>query len=194
LRLVAFATAVFSFPELRAIFGGHPLFAQRFAEISQEIVRLRTATTGAEEPLYMLTYDHGGAVLWGIDSFVKNLRSAVAWLEHYPSFKIGLDNEAYTYDLLADQHPDVLEELRGYLKRFPGRFAIGTATYGQPLSRNWSRNMRASPDTAGSCWRNSWGCFPSPKQRFAPHLTTSQYGCPGDTVATRSGIAAVKLR
>ncbi len=127
LRFAASAAAVFSLTELRAIFGRHDLFAEDFTGITRR-------TVAVEEPLYMLTYDHGGAVLWGIDAFVKNLRSAVAWLERYPSFKIGLDNEAYTYDLLTEQHPDVLEELRGCLKRFTGRFAIGTATYGQPLS------------------------------------------------------------
>jgi len=134
LRLAASAAAVFPLTELRAIFGRHPLFTKRFAGINQRTVPPGTVKIGTEEPLYMLTYDHGGAVLWGIDAFVKNLRSAVAWLERYPSFKIGLDNEAYTYDFLADQQPGVLEELRGYLKRFPERFAIGTATYGQPLS------------------------------------------------------------
>jgi hypothetical protein len=134
LRLAASTAAVFPLTELRAFFGQPIHVIQKPADVSQHMVLPETLGTGAEEPLYMLTYDHGGAVLWGIDSFVKNLRSAVAWLERYPSFKIGLDNEAYTYELLADQHPQVLEELRGYLKRYPGRFAIGTATYGQPLS------------------------------------------------------------
>lgn len=134
LRLAASTAAVFPLAELRTIFGRHPVFAEKFAGITQRIVPPGAASVEADEPLFILTYDHGGAVLWGIAAFVKGLRSAVAWLERYPSFKIGLDNEAYTYDFLADQHPDMLEELRGYLKRFPGRFAIGTATYGQPLS------------------------------------------------------------
>ncbi len=85
-------------------------------------------------PLYLLTYDHGGLVLWGGDHFVRYLRSAVEWLDRYPSFKIGLDNEAYTYDKLAQTNPKILREIRGYLKKYPGRFGIGTCTYGQPLS------------------------------------------------------------
>ncbi len=125
-QFAASAAAACSLIELRAIFEQHAL--------AEELTGLPQRPVPAEEPLYPLTYDHGGAVLWGIDSFTKNLRSAVAWLERYPSFKIGLDNEAYIYDLLTEQHPAVLEELRGYLKRFPGRLAIGTATYGQPLS------------------------------------------------------------
>jgi len=83
---------------------------------------------------YLLTYDHGGVVLWGQEHFLKHLRNAVEWLDRYPSFKIGLENEAYTYDYLAEHNPEVLEEIRGYLKRYPGRFGIGSCTYGQPLS------------------------------------------------------------
>lgn len=85
-------------------------------------------------PLYLLTYDHGGLVLWGDDHFVSHLRSAVEWLDRYPSFKIGLDNEAHTYDQLARTSPEVLQEIRRYLKKYAGRFGIGTCTYGQPLS------------------------------------------------------------
>jgi len=85
-------------------------------------------------PLYLLTYDHGGLVLWGSDHFAKHLQSAAEWLDRYPGFKIGLDNEAYTYDELARRDPKLLERIRGYLKRYPGRFGIGTCTYGQPLS------------------------------------------------------------
>ena len=85
-------------------------------------------------PLYLLTYDHGGLVLWGGDHFVKYLRSAVEWLDRYPSFKIGLDNEAYTYDQMARANPEILQEIRTYLKKYAGRFGIGTCTYGQPLS------------------------------------------------------------
>lgn len=96
------------------------------------------------EPLYLLTYDHGGLVLWGRDHFVKYLHSAVDWLDRYPGFKIGLDNEAYTYDKLAEQDPAVLEEMRGYLSKYKGRFGIGTCTYGQPLSAfvNEESNIR----------------------------------------------------
>ena len=85
-------------------------------------------------PLYLLTYDHGGLVLWGSDHFVQYLRSAAEWLDRYPSFKIGLDNEAYTYDQMARANPEILQEIRAYLKKYAGRFGIGTCTYGQPLS------------------------------------------------------------
>jgi alpha-mannosidase len=96
------------------------------------------------EPLCLLTYDHGGLVLWGHDHFAERLSNAVSWLDKYPSFKIGVDNEAYTYDALAEQHPDLLGKLRGWLKRYAGRFGIGTCTYGQPLSAfiNEESNVR----------------------------------------------------
>ncbi|RPI29048.1 MAG: hypothetical protein EHM61_02915 [Acidobacteria bacterium] len=85
-------------------------------------------------PLYILTYDHGGIILWGADQFRQSLRSAVSWLDRYPDFKIGLDNEAYAYDELARNYPEILGELKGYLKKYEGRLGIGTSTYGQPLS------------------------------------------------------------
>ena len=84
-------------------------------------------------PLYLLTYDHGGLVLWGRDHFVKYLHSAGDWLDRYPSFKIGLDNEAYTYDKLAEQDPGGVEEIQGYLSKYQGRFGVGMCTYGQPV-------------------------------------------------------------
>jgi hypothetical protein len=92
----------------------------------------------------MMTYDHGGLVLWGTDHFAKYLRSATDWLDRYPGFKIGLDNEAYTYDFLKQNDTVLLDELRGYLKRYSGRFGIGTCTYGQPLSQfiNEESNIR----------------------------------------------------
>ncbi len=103
-----------------------------------------SATPESAAPLYLLTYDHGGLVLWGHEHFAERLREAVSWLDKYPGFKIGLDNEAHTYDVLAEQNPKLLGEIRGYLKRYPGRFGIGTCTYGQPLSTfiNEESNVR----------------------------------------------------
>ena len=102
------------------------------------------APTAEESPLYLLSYDHGGLVLWGIPHLVATLRQAVEWLDRYPGFRIGLENEAYTYDYLAEHQPAVLEEVRGYLKKYKGRFGIGTCTYGQPLSTyiNEESNIR----------------------------------------------------
>ncbi len=88
----------------------------------------------AVEPLYLLTYDHGGLVLWGHDHFAAKLREAVQWLERYPDLKLGLDNEAWTYDELAATDRPLLAELQEDLARYRGRLGIGTCTYGQPLS------------------------------------------------------------
>jgi alpha-mannosidase len=94
------------------------------------------SASGPEDtpPVYLLTYDHGGLILWGADHFRGELRRAMTWLERYPGFKIGLDNEAYVYDYLAEHDPTLLAELQGDLKKYSGRFGIGTCTYGQPLS------------------------------------------------------------
>ncbi len=102
------------------------------------------AAAGAPAPLYMITYDHGGLILWGTDHFAERLRNAISWLDRYPSFKIGLDNEAYLYDYLAEKRPELLKELRGCLRKYAGRFGIGTCTYGQPLSQfiNEESNIR----------------------------------------------------
>ncbi len=95
-------------------------------------------------PLYLLTYDHGGLILWGTDHFAERLRNAMDWLERYPGFKLGLDNEAYVYDYLAERDPALLDELRVDLRKHAGRFGLGSCTYGQPLSTfiNEESNIR----------------------------------------------------
>jgi alpha-mannosidase len=93
---------------------------------------------------YMLTYDHGGLILWGSDHFRERLQNAIEWLDKYKSFKIGLDNEAYVYDYFAENEPEILGELNEYLIKYKGRFGIGSSTYGQPLSQfiNDESNIR----------------------------------------------------
>nr|MDA3822409.1 hypothetical protein [Bacteroidales bacterium] len=66
--------------------------------------------TEDQVPMYMLSYDHGGLILWGGDHFSERLQNAASWLEKYPEFKIGLDNEAHMYDYLADHEPKLLQE------------------------------------------------------------------------------------
>lgn len=111
---------------------------------AEDSVPQNPSPSSNERVLYLLTYDHGGLVLWGKEHFLQYLHSAIEWLKRYPSFKIGLDNEAWTYDELARIAPEVLEQLRGYLKQYPGRFGIGTCTYGQPLAQfiNEESNIR----------------------------------------------------
>ncbi len=118
--------------------------------------------SSAASPLYLLTYDHGGLVLWGREHFAEHLRSAISWLDRYPSFKIGLDNEAYTYDKLAQEDPNLLGQLRSYLRKYAGRFGIGTCTYGQPLSVfiNEESNIRQI-GYALAADRQHLGCAPS---------------------------------
>jgi alpha-mannosidase len=97
-----------------------------------------------DDIVYLLTYDHGGLILWGSDHFRERLRNAISWLDKYPYFKIGLDNEAQIYDYFSVNEPAILEEIKGYLNKYRGRFGIGSCTYGQPLSQfiNEESNIR----------------------------------------------------
>lgn len=103
----------------------------------------QTAPT-VNDTTYLLSYDHGGLILWGSDHFRERLKSATIWLDKYPSFKIGLDNEAQIYDYFAENEPKMLNELKTLLQKYKGRFAIGSCTYGQPLSQfiNDESNIR----------------------------------------------------
>lgn len=47
--------------------------------------------------LYVLSYDHGGFVLWG-KVIEERLVKVRGWLDKYPKFKVGLDYEAFTFD------------------------------------------------------------------------------------------------
>jgi len=87
-----------------------------------------------KHPVYLLTYDHGGYVLWGTDHFEEHLQSAYEWLDKYPAFKIGLDNECFAYDIYSQAAPEIIANIQNALKKYKGRFAIGSSTYGQPLS------------------------------------------------------------
>jgi len=82
----------------------------------------------------ILFYDHVGEILWGEKTIQKALDSAIDWMKKYPTFKIGMESEAWCYDYLAESNPRLLDSMRQACADFPGRFGIGTCTYGQPLS------------------------------------------------------------
>lgn len=86
-----------------------------------------------DKPMYLMSYDHGGYIGWGAH-YLNSLKTSVEWMEKYPKFKIGQDNESYCYDRYAAEKPEIIEKLRQLLAEFPGRFSIGSSTYGQPLS------------------------------------------------------------
>lgn len=83
--------------------------------------------------LYVLSYDHGGFVLWG-EVIEARLDKVKGWLDKYPKFKVGLDYEAFTFDEAERTFPVLNEKIESMLKEYKGRFALGSTTYGQPLS------------------------------------------------------------
>jgi len=79
-------------------------------------------------PLYLLSYDH--AV--GYPKIQDEARKSVAFLDQYPELKIGLQAEGWTWDWLARNDPAFVDEARGWMGRYPGRWVPGGGSYGQP--------------------------------------------------------------
>ncbi len=92
--------------------------------------------------LYILTYDHGGYVLWK-DHVKPRLKKMFTWLEKYPSLKIGLDYESFTFDEFSKEDPEIVELVGELLKKYPDRVGLGATTYGQPLALTISEESNA---------------------------------------------------
>lgn len=95
-----------------------------------------------EKKLYILTYDHGGYVLWK-DEVKPRLKDLEVWLEKYPKLKIGLDYESFTFDEFSRCDPEIVEKIAELLEKYPGRVGLGATTYGQPLSLTISEESNA---------------------------------------------------
>ncbi len=85
------------------------------------------------KPLYILTYDHGGFVLWG-NEVKPRLKELVEWMEKYPKLRIGLDYESFTFDEYSKVDPEIMDLITYLLEKYPDRVGLGATTYGQPLS------------------------------------------------------------
>lgn len=85
------------------------------------------------KPLYILSYDHGGFVLWG-NAVKPRLKELVEWMEKYPKLKVGLDYESFTFDEYSKADPEIMELITYLLEKYPDRVGLGATTYGQPLS------------------------------------------------------------
>ncbi len=85
------------------------------------------------EKLYILTYEHGGYVLWK-DQVKPRLLKIFDWLEKYPKLRIGLDYESFTFDEFSKCDKEVVELIGKLLEKYPDRVGLGATTYGQPLS------------------------------------------------------------
>ncbi len=83
--------------------------------------------------LYILTYDHGGYVLWK-DEVKPRLLKMFDWLEKYPKLRIGLDYESFTFDEFSRCDYEVVALIGKLLQKYPGKVGLGATTYGQPLA------------------------------------------------------------
>ncbi len=110
-----------------------------------------------QQPLYILTYDHGGYVLWK-DEVKPRLKKLDQWLAENPKLKIGLDYESFAFDEFSRCDPEVVEMIGELLKKYPDRCGLGATTYGQPLSmfiseesnvRQLTYSVRANKDYFG---------------------------------------------
>lgn len=95
-----------------------------------------------DDKMYILTYEHGGYVLWG-EWLKPRLRDIERWLDKYPKLKIGLDYESFTFDEYTRCDPEIVETVGRLLKKYPGRVGLGATTYGQPLALTISEESNA---------------------------------------------------
>lgn len=96
----------------------------------------------SDKKLYILTYEHGGFVLWK-DVVKPRLKTLFEWLEKYPTLKIGLDYESFTFDEFSKEDPEVVELIGKLLEKYPDRVGLGATTYGQPLALTISEESNA---------------------------------------------------
>lgn len=96
----------------------------------------------SDKKLYVLTYEHGGYVLWK-DEVKPRLKKLFEWLEKYPALKIGLDYESFTFDEFSKEDPEVVELIGKLLEKYPDRVGLGATTYGQPLALTISEESNA---------------------------------------------------
>ena len=87
----------------------------------------------SDKKLHILTYDHGGYVLWK-DEVKPRLLSIFEWLEKYPKLRIGLDYESFTFDEFSRCDYEVVALIGRLLEKYPDRVGLGATTYGQPLA------------------------------------------------------------
>jgi hypothetical protein len=95
-------------------------------------------------PVYIVNHDHLGVILWGENSITWALDMEYNRLKKYKNFTTGWDNEAYSYDYLSVNSPQVLKKMQDGFNQYRHRISMGTSTYGQPLTRfiNEESNIR----------------------------------------------------
>lgn len=95
-----------------------------------------------KKKLYILTYDHGGYVLWK-DAVKPRITELFEWMKKYPKLRIGLDYESFTFDEFSECDPEVVNLIQKLVNDYPDRVGLGATTYGQPLSLTISDESNA---------------------------------------------------
>lgn len=95
-----------------------------------------------DKKLYILTYEHGGYVLWK-NEVKPRLNTLFEWMKKYPKLRIGLDYESFTFDEFSKEDKEVVELIGKLLKEYPDRVGLGATTYGQPLALTISEESNA---------------------------------------------------
>ena len=111
-------------------------------DVKTFILKSKGAEKVEKKKLYILTYDHGGYVLWK-DAVKPRLKKINEWMEKYPKLRIGLDYESFTFDEFSRCDPEVVEMIGELLEKYPDRVGLGATTYGQPLSLTISEESNA---------------------------------------------------
>lgn len=71
-----------------------------------------------DKKLYILTYEHGGYVLWK-NEVKPRLNTLFEWMKKYPKLRIGLDYESFTFDEFSKEDKEVVELIGKLLKEYP---------------------------------------------------------------------------
>ncbi len=133
-------------------------------------------------PIYAATYDHFGIILWGLERYKEVLNNELDWLEHHQEYRMGWDHEAFTYDYLAENAPEILLQMKDSLNRYAGRLGVGSSTYGQPLSmfiteESNIRQMTLAMETSEKLLNYPLSVYMMSEHPFHPQLPQMLVGC-----------------
>jgi len=91
----------------------------------------------AQHPMYLLIREDTQCAErtppWGaptIEAYIDRVRQNLQALERYPQLKLGYEWSGVELELLAQDAPEMIEQMRGYAAA--GRLSFYNGTYAQP--------------------------------------------------------------